>query len=73
MDESLKPSLDVVFATYNGLPHGDPDDFFALSLLEAKGLKVAIVDWRAVPANALGSRLVVLRSTWDYHQHYRDF
>jgi len=69
----MKASLDVVFATYAGLPHGDPDDRLALSLLEAKGLTVAVIDWRTVPASQLDSRLVVLRSTWDYHHYCHQF
>jgi hypothetical protein len=69
----MKASLDVVFATYNGLPQGDPDDRLALSLLEAKGLKAAVIDWRSVAPHELDSRLVVLRTTWDYHHYYRQF
>jgi hypothetical protein len=69
----MKASLDVVFATYSGLPQGDPDDGLVLSLLEAKGLAVAVADWRTVAAPELDSRLIVLRSTWDYHRYYQDF
>lgn len=69
----MKPGLDVVFATYSGLPQGDPDDLLALDLLKSKGLKVDVVDWRRVAAHELDSRLVLLRSTWDYHHYYREF
>ncbi|MBS1994959.1 MAG: hypothetical protein JSS86_01555 [Cyanobacteria bacterium SZAS LIN-2] len=69
----MKPGLDVVFATYSGLPDGDPDDLLALKLLADRGLNVAVVDWRRVAADALDSRLVLLRSTWDYHHYYSEF
>jgi hypothetical protein len=69
----MKRSLDVVFATCEGLPSGDPDDLLTLSILEAKGLSVAVIDWRTAPASRLDSRIVVLRSTWDYHHYYQQF
>jgi hypothetical protein len=69
----MKASHDVVFATYSQLPDGDPDDLLALAFLEAKGLRTAVVDWRTVTPDQLDSRLVVLRSTWDYHHYYREF
>jgi len=69
----MKPALDVVFLTYNGLPQGDADDLLVLDQLSANGLTVSVLDWRTIQPDKLDSRLVVLRSTWDYHHFYNQF
>ena len=69
----MKPSPEVVFVTYCGLPQGDPDDLLALSILAEKGYVTKVVDWRTTAPAALSGCCVVLRSTWDYHHHCQKF
>lgn len=69
----MKPALDIVFVTYADLKHGDPDDLDALEILRERGYNCSVADWRDSTFPFQSSRLVVLRSTWDYHLHHREF
>jgi hypothetical protein len=69
----LKPALDIVFVTYGDLKQGDPDDLEALEILRKRGYNCSVADWRDSTFPFQSSRLVVLRSTWDYHLHHSEF
>ncbi len=69
----MKPALDIVFVTYGDLKQGDPDDLEALEILRKRGYNCSVADWRDSTFPFQSSRLVVLRSTWDYHLHHSEF
>jgi len=69
----LKPAPDIVFVTYDDLKQGDPDDLSALKILSHRGLQCEVADWRNRDYPFTQSRLVVLRSTWNYHLHHSEF
>ena len=69
----MKPALDIVFVTYSDLKQGDPDDLDALEILRKRGYNCSVADWRDSTFPFQSSRLVVLRSTWDYHLHHSEF
>ena len=69
----MKPALDIVFVTYGDLKQGDPDDLDALEILRKRGYNCSVADWRESTFPFQSSRLVVLRSTWDYHLHHSEF
>ncbi|MBA4077517.1 MAG: hypothetical protein C0508_20990 [Cyanobacteria bacterium PR.023] len=69
----MKPALDIVFVTYGDLKQGDPDDLDALEILRKRGYNCSVADWRDSTFPFQSSRLVVLRSTWDYHLHHSEF
>ena len=69
----MKPALDIVFVTYGDLKQGDPDDLDALEILRKRGYHCSFADWRDRSFPFQSTRLVVLRSTWDYHLHHSEF
>ncbi|MFA6212670.1 MAG: hypothetical protein WCT03_02915 [Candidatus Obscuribacterales bacterium] len=69
----MKPALDIVFVTYADLKQGDPDDLDALEILRQRGYSCSFADWRDSSFPFQSTRLVVLRSTWDYHLHHSEF
>lgn len=69
----MEPALDIVFVTYGDLKQGDPDDLDALEILRERGYHCSVADWRDRSFPFQSSRLVVLRSTWDYHLHHGEF
>ncbi len=69
----MKPAPDIVFVTYDDLKQGDPDDGLAISILLDRGLNCTFADWRNRDFPFEQSRLVVLRSTWNYHLHQAEF
>lgn len=69
----MKPALDIVFVTYGDLKQGDPDDRDALEILRKRGYHCSFADWRDGSFPFQSTRLVVLRSTWDYHLHHSEF
>lgn len=69
----MEPALDIVFVTYGDLKQGDPDDLDALEILRERGYHCSVADWRDSSFPFQSSRLVVLRSTWDYHLHHGEF
>ncbi len=69
----MKPAPDIVFVTYDDLKQGDPDDGSALDILSARGFNCTFADWRDQSFPFAQSRLVILRSTWNYHLHQEEF
>ena len=69
----MKPAQDIVFVTYGDLKQGDPDDLEALEILRQRGYQCSVADWRDASFPFQSTRLVVLRSTWDYHLHHSEF
>lgn len=61
------------FVTYDGLPELDADDRLVAAELERRGCKYAVADWRDAQVDWQNSGVCVVRSTWDYHLHYREF
>ncbi len=69
----MKPAPDIVFVTYDDLKQGDPDDGLALDILSARGFNCSFADWRDQSFPFTQSRLVILRSTWNYHLYQEEF
>lgn len=65
--------MDVVFLSYEGLPDGDPDDNLALAELAEMGLNCRTIDWRHDLSELEPPRVMVLRSCWNYHKHFKEF
>lgn len=57
------------------MPSGDPDDAHLLSALERAGLSCAWIPWNTSDPRTLVDTIdaLVLRSTWDYTDHYPEF
>ena len=59
--------------TYCDLPILDADDRLVAAELQKRGYQTAIADWRDQNVDWAQAGICVLRSTWDYHLHYREF
>jgi glutathione synthase/RimK-type ligase-like ATP-grasp enzyme len=65
--------IDCTLVTCEKVSALDPDDRTLLHALRERGLTVSSAVWSDPQVDWAGSRLCVLRSTWDYHSRYRDF
>lgn len=63
----------LALATCAALPDLDPDDAPLVAALAARGLEVESPVWNAPDVDWSSYDLVVVRSTWDYTEHPRDF
>lgn len=63
----------IALATCAALPDLDPDDAPLVAALTARGLEVESPVWNAGDVDWASYDLVVVRSTWDYTDHPRDF
>jgi glutathione synthase/RimK-type ligase-like ATP-grasp enzyme len=61
--------VDCLFVTYHGLPNLDPHDRLVARRLDELGFSVGGAVWSDPNVDWGSSRLCVLRSTWDYHEH----
>ncbi|MEM9495461.1 MAG: hypothetical protein AAGA09_05620 [Pseudomonadota bacterium] len=58
----------IVFATCNAAPDLQPGDRLVAAALERGGVRVVGAPWNGDPAAFRDADLVVVRSTWDYHE-----
>jgi glutathione synthase/RimK-type ligase-like ATP-grasp enzyme len=65
--------LDIALVTCTRLPDGDEDDQLLARALAGRGLSVAFVCWDDPDARWPAVGLVVVRSTWDYHERLDAF
>lgn len=66
-------STRIALATCAALPELDPDDAPLVAALRASGLDVDSPVWNAPDVDWSSYDAVVVRSTWDYSEHPRDF
>lgn len=59
----------IAFATCNDAPAHAADDYVLSQYLQKEGFEVEYVVWNAVNIDWTIFDLVLIRSTWDYHQH----
>ncbi|MFN2525798.1 MAG: RimK family alpha-L-glutamate ligase [Actinomycetota bacterium] len=65
--------VDVALATYSKLPSLDDDERLLIPALAARGLSARPVVWDDPKFDWGNVRLVVVRSTWDYHHRRTEF
>jgi glutathione synthase/RimK-type ligase-like ATP-grasp enzyme len=65
--------LDVALVTCTRVPEGDVDDHLLAGALTRLGLSVAFVCWDDPDASWPAAGVVVVRSTWDYHERLDAF
>ncbi len=63
----------ISLITYGDLPDLDPDDLLLAKALEKRGCKVQGVVWNDANVDWSQAGICVIRSTWDYHRHYKQF
>jgi hypothetical protein len=63
----------LALATCAALPDLDPDDAPLVTALRDRGLEVETPVWNAADVDWSSYDAVVVRSTWDYTEHPRDF
>jgi glutathione synthase/RimK-type ligase-like ATP-grasp enzyme len=65
--------IDCTLVTCEKVADLDPDDRLLMRELQARGLTVSVETWSDPHAQWGASRLCIVRSTWDYHEHYDEF
>jgi hypothetical protein len=63
----------VAFVTCKTLPDLDPDDILAVNCLDKHHIRCVPAVWDDPGSDWSTSRLIVLRSTWDYHLSVEKF
>ena len=63
----------IALVTYAGLPALSEDDRLLPPALEAQGMRAEAVLWNDPDVDWSQYAAVVLRSSWDYHYHPREF
>lgn len=63
----------VSLITYAKLPELDPDDRLLSEALKAKGIDARPAVWNDSQIDWRQAGICILRSTWDYHEHYQEF
>jgi hypothetical protein len=63
----------IWFITYDGLPCLDPDDALVAEDLRKRGFTCEAKIWNDKSVDWSKCELGVVRSTWNYHQHYDEF
>jgi hypothetical protein len=66
-------NLKVFFATRAVAPDIDPDDEPLRDALRARGVEVRPAVWSDPDVDWSAADLCLIRSTWDYHRHLREF
>lgn len=69
----VRVMIDCTLVTCEMVPTLDPDDRLILDELRGRGLTVRTAIWSDPHIDWSGSKLTILRSTWDYHRRYREF
>ena len=65
---ALLPRFDVTLVMHAALPEGALDDKHLAAALRDEGLNVRLAVWNDPSVDWTGSKLTVVRSTWDYHR-----
>src|SRR5262249_38427563 len=66
-------ATDIVLATCRRQPGLTPPDALLSAELERRGVTVTAAPWDAIVPPIASSRIVCLRSTWDYHWRWPEF
>lgn len=66
-------SIDCTLVTCIEYPELDDDDRILVYELHRRGIRVDVAAWNDPNIDWSQTRLVLLRSCWDYYKHYRDF
>ncbi|MFC6286000.1 RimK family alpha-L-glutamate ligase [Nocardioides sp. GCM10027113] len=64
---------DVLLATFNLMPDGEPGGDHLLTALARRGVDARWERWDDPEVDWAAARLVVVRSTWDYHRRLDEF
>ena len=67
------PLVDVALVSCQTLPEPDPDAAPLSAALAAAGIASEVVAWDGPGVDWSRARLTVLRSAWNYPQHYDPF
>src|SRR4051812_18717877 len=70
---STDAMLDVALVTFTEIPDGDQDDHLLVAALQRRGLSVAFVCWDDPDVRWPAAGMVMIRSTWDYHERLDAF
>lgn len=65
--------MEIVLATCQTKPQLTSSDATLRTALERRGASVTIAPWDFISPTSVQSRIVCLRSTWDYHQRWSEF
>jgi len=65
--------IDVRLVTAAALPAPDPDTPRLAEALRTAGARVEVADWRDSTIDWSSARVTLLRSPWDYVDHYDEF
>lgn len=65
--------MNIVFATCNAQPDISASDAQLAAALKARGAHVTGAPWNSAIAPFLASDCVIIRTTWDYFEHYEAF
>lgn len=65
--------IDVILATYAGLPDLDADNALLLPALAERGIKAQPAVWNDPTMDWSTPNLTVIRATWDYHHQHHVF
>jgi hypothetical protein len=65
--------VDVALATFVDLPDGWVDDHLLVDALRERGISSSFVCWDDPDARWPSAGMVLVRSTWDYHQRLNAF
>ncbi len=63
----------IALATCRRLPEPDPDQRPLLDALRSLGADAKMLAWDDPASDCAGFDLCVIRSTWNYHKHLREF
>lgn len=63
----------ISLITYRDLAQLDPDDLLLARALERRGCKVQGLVWNEEDVDWSKAGICIVRSTWDYHRHYKQF
>ena len=66
-------AVEVRLVSCAELPVEDPDTAIIAAGLAAHGVTVTVDDWRDHSVDWADARLTLLRSPWDYVDHYDEF
>ena len=58
----------IALVTCDAGPNLDPDEFATIKALADRGVSAELVSWTA-DVDWAGYEMVIIRSTWDYHDN----
>jgi glutathione synthase/RimK-type ligase-like ATP-grasp enzyme len=63
----------VLLATFNLMPHGEPEGDLVIAALARRGIEAEWSVWDDPAVDWASAELVAVRSTWDYHRRTEEF